>query len=419
MSFLVNCGKNNFQRIIAKQYFRLKSNFMDKQELSLKYGCNPYQTPARIFVSDGCLPIDILNGNPSYINLLDALNSWQLVKELRQIFSLPAAASFKHVSPAGAAVGVPLTDELKLAYFVDNSIELSPLATAYARARGADRVSSFGDWVALSDTVDLDTAKLLRYEVSDGIIAPGYDSEALTLLKQKRRGNYVIVQIDPNYQPPLMETKEVFGIKFEQKRNNSNIGYELLDNVVTSKKQLSPEAKRDSLIALVVLKYTQSNSVCVVFDGQIIGLGAGQQSRIQCTRSAIAKAETWYLRQHPKVLNLKFRSKIPRPERDNAVEMYVRSDLIASEERILAEALITKPDKLTVVDKRQWLNGFKGATLGSDGYIPFRDNVDYAQRLGISYIIEPGGSLRDDDIIAACNEYGMTMVFSNLRLFHH
>lgn len=392
---------------------------MDKQKLSLKYGCNPYQTPARIFVTDGCLPIDILNGNPSYINLLDALNSWQLVKELRQIFSLPAAASFKHVSPAGAAVGVPLTDELKLAYFVDNSIELSPLATAYARARGADRVSSFGDWVALSDTVDLDTAKLLRYEVSDGIIAPGYDSEALTLLKRKRRGNYVIVQIDPNYQPPLMETKEVFGIKFEQKRNNSNIGYELLDNVVTSKKQLSPEAKRDSLIALVVLKYTQSNSVCVVFDGQIIGLGAGQQSRIQCTRSAIAKAETWYLRQHPKVLNLKFRPKIPLPERDNAVEMYIRSDLIASEERILAEALITKPDKLTVVDKRQWLNGFKGATLGSDGYIPFRDNVDYAQRLGISYIIEPGGSLRDDDIIAACNEYGMTMVFSNLRLFHH
>lgn len=392
---------------------------MNKRELILKYGCNPNQIPARSFVDNGALPVNVINGNPSYVNFLDALNSWQLVKELKQIFSLPAAASFKHVSPAGAAIGIPLTKELKRTYFIDDSIKLSLLATAYARARGADRVSSFGDWVALSDNVDVATAKLLRYEVSDGVIAPGYDPEALKLLQKKRRGNYVIVQIDSDYQAPQMETREVFGIKFEQKRNSSNIGYELLNNIVTSKKELNDEAKRDLLISLVTLKYTQSNSVCLVLDGQVIGLGAGQQSRIQCTRTAIAKAETWYLRQHPKVLALNFRPKISRPERDNAVELYIRSQLLPSEEKILSESLTKQPNKLTNVDKDRWLNTIKNVSFGSDGYIPFRDNIDFAQSLGVNYVIQPGGSLRDKEVIAACDEYGIIMILSGLRLFHH
>ena len=392
---------------------------MNKRELILKYGCNPNQIPAKIFVEDGTLPVNVINGNPSYINFLDALNSWQLVKELKQLFSFPAAASFKHVSPSGVAIGVALTEELKRAYFINDSIELSPLAIAYARARGADRISSFGDWVALSDPVDVATAKLLRYEVSDGIIAPGYEPEALALLQQKRRGNYVIVQVDPDYQPPQMETRDVFGIKFEQQRNCCKIEYELLNNVVTYNQELNSEAKRDLLIALVTLKYTQSNSVCLVFNGQVVGLGAGQQSRIQCTRIAIDKAKTWYLKQHPKVLALDFIPKISRPERDNAVELFIKSDLLSSQEQILARTLKDKPDKLTLADKSQWLSTFRGISLGSDGYIPFRDNIDYAQRLGVSYVVQPGGSIRDKDVIAACNEYGMTMVFSGLRLFHH
>lgn len=308
---------------------------------------------------------------------------------------------------------------MKRTYFVDNSIELSPLAIAYARARGADRVSSFGDWVALSDRLDVATAKVLRYEVSDGIIAPGYDPEALKILRQKRRGNYIIIEIDFDYQPPQMETREVFGIKLEQKRNYSKISYELLNNIVTSKKKLNDEARRDLLIALVTLKYTQSNSVCLVLNGQVIGLGAGQQSRIQCTRTAIAKAETWYLRQNPKVLALDFRPKISRPERDNAIELYIKSKLLPSEEQILSKALIKKPNELTTMDQNKWLNTLKNVSLGSDGYIPFRDNIDSAQSLGVDYVIQPGGSLRDGDVIDACNEHGIAMIFSGLRLFHH
>ena len=392
---------------------------MDNNEFLLRYGCNPHQTPARIYTQGNRLPITVINGDPGYINLLDALNSWQLVKELKQALKLPAAASFKHVSPAGAAVGIALSEQLRQAYFVDQDLELSLLSSAYARARGSDRVSSFGDWVALSDIVDVATAQLLRPEVSDGVIAPGYQPEALKILKQKRRGNYIIVEIDADYEPVELETREVFGIRFEQQRNHIIPNIEHLQKIVTRNQELPNSAKRDLLVGMIALKYTQSNSVCLVVDGQVIGMGAGQQSRIGCTRIAIEKAQQWYLRQHPKVLQLPLRTDLKRPDRDNAIIQYLRSDLTSSEERLWSQAFIKIPDRLSVMQKQQWLVSFGGSALCSDGYIPFRDNVDVAYSNGVKYIIQPGGSLRDKDIIAACDEYGMTMVFSELRLFHH
>lgn len=392
---------------------------MEKKELLLRYGCNPHQLSAKIYTQDDTLPIAVLHGTPGYINFLDALNSWQLVRELKQTLQLPAASSFKHVSPAGAAVGIPLTEQLCQTYFVNETLELSPLATAYARARGSDRVSSFGDWIALSDTVDVATAQLLRPEVSDGVIAPGYEAEALKILKQKRRGNYIILEIDPNYEPAPLEIREVFGIRFEQQRNHIVPNTEYLSKIVTRNQELPDSAKRDLLVGMIALKYTQSNSVCLVVDGQTIGLGAGQQSRIGCTRIAIEKAQQWYLRQHPKVLNLPFRPNLQRPERDNAVVQYLRLDLTPVEAQIWSQAFTEVPDRLSDAEKEQWLTNLKGVCLGSDGYIPFRDNIDVAHRIGVQYIVQPGGSLRDEDVISACDEYGMSMVFSGIRLFHH
>jgi len=366
----------------------------------------------------GRLPFSVLNGSVGYINLLDALNSWQLVRELKAALGLPAAASFKHVSPAGAAVGVPLSEPLKRAYFVDD-IELSPLATAYARARGADRVSSFGDWVALSDTVDVPTARLLRREVSNGIVAPGYESEALDILRQKQQGNYVIVQIDPEYEPEEMERRQVFGVTLEQKRNDIRLGPEVLKNVVTRNQHLPEPAKRDLLVALIALKYTQSNSVCVAVDGQVIGMGAGQQSRIHCTRLAASKADTWYLRQHPAVLGLRFREGIRRPERDNAIDGYLRDDLAPAEREVWQKEFRDVPRRLTPDEKRTWLDGTRDVSLGSDGYIPFRDTIDRAAMSGVRYVAQPGGSVRDEEVIAACDTYGIAMAMTGLRLFHH
>jgi phosphoribosylaminoimidazolecarboxamide formyltransferase/IMP cyclohydrolase len=387
-------------------------------ELLLRYGCNPHQKPARVYTESGELPITVLNGSVGYINLMDALNSWQLVRELKTALSLPAAASFKHVSPAGAAVGVPLSEPLKRAYFVDD-IELSPLATAYARARGADRVSSFGDWVALSDTVDVATARLLRREVSNGIVAPGYESEALDILRQKQQGNYVIVQIDPEYEPEEMERRQVFGVTLEQKRNDIRLGPEVLKNVVTRNQHLPEPAKRDLLVALIALKYTQSNSVCVAVDGQVIGMGAGQQSRIHCTRLAASKADTWYLRQHPAVLGLRFREGIRRPERDNAIDGYLRDDLAPAETEVWQKEFRAIPRRLTPDEKRTWLDGMRDVSLGSDGYIPFRDTIDRAAMSGVRCVAQPGGSVRDEEVIAACDTYGMAMAMTGLRLFHH
>jgi phosphoribosylaminoimidazolecarboxamide formyltransferase / IMP cyclohydrolase len=392
---------------------------MKSKELLLRYGCNPHQLSAKIYSQDDTLPIAVLHGTPGYINFLDALNSWQLVRELRQTLQLPAASSFKHVSPVGAAVGIPLTEQLRQTYFVNETLELSPLATAYARARGSDRVSSFGDWVALSDTVDVVTAQLLRPEVSDGVIAPGYEAEALNILKQKRRGNYIILEIDPNYEPAPLEIREVFGIRFEQQRNHIVPNTEHLGKIVTRNQELPDSAKRDLLVGMVALKYTQSNSVCSIVDGQTIGLGAGQQSRIGCTRIVIEKAQQWYLRQHPKVLNLPFRPNLRRPERDNAVVQYLRSDLTPVEAQIWSQVFTEIPDRLSNIEKEQWLANLEGICLGSDGYIPFRDNIDVAHSIGVKYIIQPGGSLRDEDVISACDEYGMSMVFSGIRLFHH
>lgn len=391
---------------------------MPNNEIRLRYGCNPHQTPARIYAEAGSLPVKVLNGSPGYINLLDALNGWQLVRELRQSLGLPAAASFKHVSPAGAAVGVPLSPELQKAYFVDG-LELSALATAYARARGSDRVSSFGDWVALSDVVDVSTAQLINREVSDGIIAPGYEPQALALLSKKRGGKYAVIEIDPAYEPAEQETREVFGITFEQKRNNLLLGADQLKNIVTPQQELPDSARRDLLVALITLKYTQSNSICLALDGQTIGVGAGQQSRIHCTRLASSKADLWYLRQHPAVLSLKFRPGIHRPERDNAIDQYLREDLTPEEERVWKEVFEAVPTRLTSLEKQKYLSSLKGAALGSDGFIPFRDNIDRAARSGVKYVAQPGGSLRDDEIIRACDEYGITMVFSGVRLFHH
>lgn len=391
---------------------------MSNSEFILKYGCNPHQKPARIYTNDKPLPFTILNGNPGYINFMDALNSWQLVKELKQVTGLPAAASFKHVSPAGAAVGIPLSDALKKSYFVED-IELSPVANAYARARGADRMSSFGDWAAISDIVDLPTAKILSHSVSDGIIAPGYTPEALEILKKKKKGNYCIIEMDWDYEPRNIERREIFGITFEQKRNDVLANEDMLKNIVTDNKDLPEAAKRDLLISMVTLKYTQSNSVCFVLDGQVIGVGAGQQSRIHCTRLAASKADIWFLRQHPAVLSLPFKDGISRPERDNVIDQFLRDDVTPMEMKEWNNVLKYIPDRLTKEEKAKWLSNLTGVSLGSDAFFPFRDNIDRAAQSGVKYIVQPGGSLRDDIVINACNEYDMTMSFSGLRLFHH
>jgi phosphoribosylaminoimidazolecarboxamide formyltransferase / IMP cyclohydrolase len=364
------------------------------------------------------LPFTVLNGAPGYINLLDALNAWQLVRELKQVLGLPAAASFKHVSPAGAAVGLALSDTLRQAYFVGKD-ELSPLAAAYARARGADRVCSYGDWVALSDRVDVSTARLLRREVSDGVIAPDFEPEALQMLKTKRGGRYTVLQIEPGYEPPALETREVFGVTFEQRRNAVVPDESLLTNVVTRRREIPASARRDMLLALITLKYTQSNSVCLVADGQVIGNGAGQQSRIHCTRLAATKADTWYLRQHPAVLGLPFRAGLDRVDRDNAVDQFLRDDLTRAEETLWRQHFSDVPPRLSATEKRAWLATLRDVTLGSDAYIPFRDNVDRAQASGVNYIVQPGGAMRDQDIIAACDESDIAMVCTGLRLFHH
>jgi len=391
---------------------------MNKGEVKLKYGCNPHQGSARVFSEAGALPFTVLNGQPGYINLLDALNSWQLVKELKTALNLPAAASFKHVSPAGAAVGLPLDDVLRKVYFVDK-MELSPLATAYARARGADRMSSFGDWAALSDVVDTTTAKLLRREVSDGVIAPGYEQDALEILKQKKKGKYIVVEINPDYSPPELERREVFGVWFEQDHNDYQITPEILKNAVTEEKTITPSATRDLLVATIALKYTQSNSVCLAYDGQVIGAGAGQQSRIHCTRLACSKADKWFLRRHPKVLEMKFREKLKLPEKINAIEQYLEEELTSSEEKVWQTRFKIIPEVLTSDEKKGWLKELSNVSLSSDAFFPFRDNVDRASRSGVKYIVQPGGSIKDDEVIEAANEYGMVMALSGVRLFHH
>ena len=389
-------------------------------ELELKYGCNPNQKPSRIFMENGAdLPIEVLNGKPGYINFLDAFNSWQLVSELKAATGLPAAASFKHVSPAGAAVATELSDTLKKIYFVDD-LELSPIASAYAKARGADRMSSYGDWAALSDVCDKETALILKREVSDGIIAPGYTDEALEILKSKRRGTYNIVKIDPNYVPAAIEHKQVYGVTFEQGRNSLKIDEELLKNFPTDNKTFTDEAKRDLIIALITLKYTQSNSVCYAKDGQAIGVGAGQQSRIHCTRLAGNKADIWYLRQNPKVMALPFKEDIRRPDRDNTIDVYISDDY----EDVLADGIweqffTEKPEPLTREEKKEWLKTFSGVSLGSDAFFPFGDNIERAHRSGVEFIAQPGGSIRDDNVIEVCNKYNIAMTFTGIRLFHH
>lgn len=390
-------------------------------EFELKYGCNPNQKPSRIFMEDGSdLPVTILNGRPGYINFLDALNGWQLVKELKEATGLPAATSFKHVSPAGAAVGLPLSDVLAKIYWVDDLGELSPLACAYARARGADRMSSFGDFIALSDVCDADTARLIKREVSDGVIAPGYTDEALEMLKAKKKGAYNVIQIDPNYVPAPVEHKQVFGVTFEQGRNELKINEELLSNVVTDKKDIPESAKIDLIISLITLKYTQSNSVCYVKDGQAIGIGAGQQSRVHCTRLAGGKADNWWLRQSPRVLELPFLEEIARPNRDNAIDVYIGND----SEDVLRDGewqkvFKVKPDPFTAEQKREWLDKMTDVSLGSDAFFPFSDNIERAVRSGVRYIAEPGGSIRDKDVIDCCDRYGIAMAFTGIRLFHH
>lgn len=391
---------------------------MIKSEIKLKYGCNTHQGSAKIYMENTELPFEILNGKPGYINFMDAFNSWQLVKELKQTIGLPAAASFKHVSPAGAAVGIPLSDVLKKAYFVEE-IELSPVACAYARARGADRMSSFGDWAAISDVVDLPTAMILKKSVSDGVIAPGYTEEALELLMKKKKGDYCIIKMNPDYEPGDIEKREIYGITFQQKRNNSLIKKDMLNNIVTNNKNITDDAKRDLLISMITLKYTQSNSVCFVLDGQVIGVGAGQQSRIHCTRLAGSKADTWYLRQHPSVLNLAFKEGITRPNKDNVIDQYLRDNTTLIEMKEWSEVLYKMPVRLTKEEKVAWISNFSGVSLGSDGFFPFRDNIDRAFQSGVKYIVEPGGSVRDDTVIKACNEYSIAMACSNVRLFHH
>lgn len=388
--------------------------------LSLRYGTNPQQAPARVFMSsEADLPITVLNGTPGYINLLDALNSWQLVRELKAALNIPAAASFKHVSPAGVGVATPLSDVLKRAYFVDD-LGLSPLATAYARARGADRLSSFGDWIALSDPVDESVARLIAREVSDGVIAPAYESGALEILKSKKQGKYPIIQIDPAYEPlEKQEVREVFGIRFEQRRHDRFVATTDFSNIVTTKKNLPESALRDLTIAWITLKYTQSNSVCFVLDGQTIGVGAGQQSRIHCVRLAGQKADLWWLRQHPSVLDLPFKPGIKRPDRDNAIDQFLRDDVTPNEKADWGNIFARTPPQLTPEEKREWISKLNSVTLGSDAFFPFRDSIDRAAASGVKYVLEPGGSTRDDSVIQAANEYGMTMIFSGVRLFHH
>ena len=390
------------------------------KELELKYGCNPNQKPSRIFVENGELPIEVLNGKPGYINFLDAFNGWQLVKELKEATGHPAATSFKHVSPAGAASGLPLSDVEKKIYWVDDLGDLSPLACAYARARGADRMSSFGDFISLSDVCDVDTANMIKREVSDGVIAPGYEPEALEILKTKKKGNYNIIKIDPAYKPDPIERKQVFGITFEQGRNEMPIDEEFLGKLVTENKDVPEDAKRDLIIALITLKYTQSNSVCYVKGGQAIGIGAGQQSRIHCTRLAGQKADNWLLRQCPKVLNLPFKEDVGRPNRDNAIDVYMSDDYAdVLEDGQWQQFFTEQPEPLTREEKREWLDKMDGVALGSDAFFPFSDNVQRAHRSGVKYIAQPGGSIRDDLVIEACNEYGIAMYFSGMRLFHH
>ena len=389
------------------------------KELQLKYGCNPNQKPSRVFIENGELPFEVLSGRPGYINLLDALNGWQLVRELKKATGLPAATSFKHVSPAGAAVGLPLSDTLKQIYFTEN-VELTPLANAYARARGADRMSSFGDFIALSDECDKATALLIKKEVSDGVIAPSYSDEALEILKAKKKGNYNIIKIDPEYVPEPIEHKQVFGITFEQGRNELDINEELLSDIVTENKELSDDAKRDMMISLITLKYTQSNSVCYVKDGQAIGIGAGQQSRIHCTRLAGNKADIWWLRQAPKVLSLQFADGIKRADRDNAIDVYISDEYMD----VLADGawekiFKVKPPVFTKEEQRAWLDKNTDVTLGSDAFFPFGDNIERAHKSGVKYIAQPGGSIRDDNVIDTCNKYGMVMSFTGIRLFHH
>lgn len=392
------------------------------KELALKYGCNPNQKPARIFMEEGELPIEVINGRPGYINFLDAFNSWQLVKELKQAFNMPAAASFKHVSPAGAAIGLPLSDTLKKIYFVDDvNFELSPLASAYARARGADRMSSYGDFVALSDVCDEATAKLIKREVSDGVIAPGFSPEAIEILKAKRKGTYNVIKIDPNYEPAPIERKQVFGITFEQLRNNVQLDDpKLFDNIPTQNKTFTDAARRDLVISLITLKYTQSNSVCYVKDGQAIGIGAGQQSRIHCTRLAGNKADIWWLRQHPKVMGLPFVPGIHRADRDNTIDVYISEehDDVLHEgtwQRLFTE----KPEVLTAEEKKEWIARNTNVALGSDAFFPFGDNIERAHKSGVKYIAQAGGSVRDDNVIDTCDKYGIAMAFTGVRLFHH
>ncbi|MBR6397801.1 MAG: phosphoribosylaminoimidazolecarboxamide formyltransferase [Lachnospiraceae bacterium] len=391
------------------------------KDLELKYGCNPNQKPSRIYVSDGRdLPIKVLNGRPGYINFMDALNGWQLVRDLKRATGLPSATSFKHVSPAGAAVGLPLSDVLKKIYFVDDMEELSPLACAYARARGADRMSSFGDFISLSDVCDASTAKIIKREVSDGVIAPGYTDEALAILKEKKKGGYTVIEIDPDYVPEPLEHKDVFGITFEQGRNELKIDNDLLANVVTANNDIPENAKRDLVISLITLKYTQSNSVCYAKDGQAIGVGAGQQSRVHCVRLAGQKADNWLLRQCPKVLNLPFIDGIKRPDRDNAIDVYIGDEYMdvlrdGAWQKIFKE----KPEVFTAEEKRAWLDTQTGVSLGSDAFFPFSDNIERAKKSGVCYIAEPGGSVRDDAVIECCDKYGMAMAFTGIRLFHH
>lgn len=390
------------------------------KELELKYGCNPNQKPSKIFIDEGELPISVLNGRPGYINFMDALNGIQLVRELKEATGLPAAASFKHVSPAGAAVGEPLSDTLKKVYFVDDLGELSPLACAYARARGADRMSSYGDFVALSDICDEVTAKIIVREVSDGVIAPGYTDEALTILKTKRKGNYNIIAIDPAYQPAPIEHKQIYGITFEQGRNELKIDDALFNEIVTKNKDLPKEAKRDLIIALITLKYTQSNSVCYAVDGQAIGIGAGQQSRVHCTRLAGNKADNWFLRQAPQVMQLEFVDDIARPNRDNAIDVFIGDEYEdVLKDGVWQNIFKTKPVVFTKEEKRAWLNKMNHIAIGSDAFFPFGDNIERAKKSGVKYIAEPGGSIRDDNVIATCDKYDMVMAFTHIRLFHH
>ena len=390
------------------------------KELELKYGCNPNQKPSRIYMENGELPIEVLNGKPGYINFLDAFNGWQLVKELKKATGLPAATSFKHVSPAGAAVGLPLSDTLAKIYWVDDLGELSPLACAYARARGADRMSSYGDFIALSDVCDVPTANMIKREVSDGIIAPGYEPEALEILKSKKKGNYNVIQIDPDYVPEEIERKQVFGITFEQGRNELNIDKDFFSNIVTKNKELTEQAKIDLAISMITLKYTQSNSVCYVKDGQAIGIGAGQQSRIHCTRLAGQKADNWWLRQSPQVMGLQFKDEIRRADRDNAIDIYMGDEYMD----VLADGaweniFKVKPEVFTREAKREWLDKLSGVALGSDAFFPFGDNIERAHKSGVAYVAQPGGSIRDDNVIDTCDKYNMAMAFTGIRLFHH